>query len=330
MLSMNVFGLNSKAGLPKRRAILKQLCEDASRQRKEFDALVPLSGGKDSMYVLYWAVEELGLHCLAFTLDNGYLSATARANIERACRLLGIEHIYYCMDPVLMNELFALFMRKTGSFCSVCMCAIGMAASRLADMYDIPLILQGSSSMTELVVSPEMFEPGSGPFFRNVLHGEPIAARCKRLFFRPSIKRRIGNRLFRLENGARIRLNGSIRLPDYINWDYTAIYQTITEKMDWQSGDRSREHMDCQIHPVTTYLHNRRFPGLEIDRLTMARLIMVGQMTREEALQKINQRQDEKYNESVMSIFLNNLSMSREEFDRYIDMGPRHLQYHYK
>ena len=66
-----------KSGLPARQAVLDQLCQDARRRHKQFDALVPFSGGKDSTYVLYNATQDLGLHCLAFTLDNGYLSEHA-------------------------------------------------------------------------------------------------------------------------------------------------------------------------------------------------------------------------------------------------------------
>jgi hypothetical protein len=29
-----------------------------------------------------------------------------------------------------------------------------------------------------------------------------------------------------------------------------------------------------------------------------------------------------------MNLFLKNIKMTKEEFDKYVDMGPRHLQYH--
>ena len=205
--------------------------------------------------------------------------------------------------------------------------AIGMATQRIADMYDIPFILHGSSGMTELVLSREMFEPGPIPFIRNVLRGEPIAAESDRLLYNVSMRRRIGNRLFRMEGGTRIRLCGSIKLPDYMEWNYDTIYRTITEKVGWQAPPDNKEHVDCIIHPVTTYAHNRRFPGLEIRRLSMARLIMVGQLTRQEALIKLSEEGDERCPQPIMQMMLQNFGMSQEEFDHYVDMGPRHLQF---
>lgn len=206
--------------------------------------------------------------------------------------------------------------------------AIGMATQRIADIYDIPLILHGSSPMTELVLSREMFEPGSIPFVRNVLRGEPISAECGRLLYNVSMRRRIGNRLYRMEGGTRIRLCGSIKLPNYMEWNYDTIYRTIIDKIGWQAPPHNKEHIDCIIHPVTTYAHNRRFPGLEIRRLTMARLIMVGQLTRQEALKKLSEEDDEQCPQPIMQMLLQNFGMSKEEFDRYVDMGPRHLQFH--
>jgi len=132
--------MSHQVKLSEQRKILDKLIHDAKRKKKEFDVLVPLSGGKDSMYVLYLAVKELGLRPLAFTMDNGYLTQYARDNIDRACNILGVEHIYYCMDPQLMKNMFKFFIKKTGYFCSICMRAISMTTERVAEIYDIPLV----------------------------------------------------------------------------------------------------------------------------------------------------------------------------------------------
>jgi hypothetical protein len=63
-----------------------------------------------------------------------------------------------------------------------------------------------------------------------------------------------------------------------------------------------------------------------MNRLTYARLIMAGLMTRQEALQKLEK--EESFPEEILEGFLSNIDLTREEFDRYVDMGPRHLQYH--
>jgi hypothetical protein len=314
--------------LPERRRILDQLCADAKKKKRTFDVLVPLSGGKDSMYVLYLAVQELGLRPLAFTLDNGYLTQLARDNIDRACTRLGVEHVYYCMDPQLMRQLFGLFMRKTGYFCSVCMRAIGMATELTAEMHDIPLVFSGSASKVELPTAPEMFQEGDPAFIQNVLDGEPLAKTGGRLTYRGSWKRQIGYHLFWWSTQRRLRMCAWVNLPSYVDWNYDVMFRTIREELGWQSPTgREEEHIDCAIHKASAYVHDRRWKGSEIQRLTYAGLIMAGQMTRDEALHKLETEPLPEYSDEDLSFFLDDIQMTREEFDRYIDMGPRYVAY---
>jgi len=304
---------------------LDKICAKAKSRHEEFDALIPYSGGKDSSFVLYVAKKELGLNCLAYTLDTGYLSEHAKSNIDKACRKLGVEHIYYRFNTDLMNRLFALFVRKTGYPCTACMRAIAMGIIKLADLYDVPLIITGTSLKTELPLSREMAEHGYLSHIRSVLKDEPIAAECKRLLYDSSMRRKFGYMLFILSGRKRLITYAWFNLADYIDWNYNAILDTIQKELNWTAPEED-EHMDCIIHPIQKYIQIRRFPDLDLDRLRFARLIMAGQMTREEALQKI-EKPAEQCPESVLNLFLKNIKMSKEEFDNYIDMGPRHLQY---
>ena len=304
---------------------MDKICTRVKSKHKEFDALIPFSGGKDSSYVLYVAKKELGLNCLAVTADNGYLSEYAKNNIDKACRKLGVEHIYYCFNKKLMNRLYALFVRKTGYPCSVCMRTIAVGINKVADMYNIPLVIQGTSLKTELPLSREMAEHGHLPHVRSVLKGEPIATECKRILFDKSVRRKIGHALFELSGRKRPITYAWFNLADYIDWNYKTIIVTIQRELDW-TAPAETEHMDCIIHPIQKYIQIRRFPNLDLDRLKLARLIMAGQITREEALRKI-ETPAEQCPTSVLKLFLNSIEMSKDEFDNFIDKGPRHLQY---
>ncbi len=318
------------ASLPERRRILDRLCADAKAKGRPFDALVPLSGGKDSTYVLWVAVKELGLRCLAYSLDNGYLTDVAKQNIDRACRRLDVEHVYYCLAPETTNEFFALFMRKTGYFCSVCMRAIEMATALVADIHRVPLVFGGSSSRTELPLTPEMFQPGRLGHVRSVLEGEPIAKKWPHLLHEGSLERRAGYRAFWWSAQKRVHLCAWVNLPDYVEWNYETVYRTIRDDLGWTAPPEHEEHSDCAIHPITTLMHNRRFPGLEVRRLTFARLIQAGQLTREEALRRLREEPEAECPEDLLRSFAASLGMTREEFLRYVEMGPRNLQYQEK
>lgn len=266
-----------KLKMPQNRQNLEKICKTAKAKNKHFDALIPLSGGKDSTYVLYVASQQLELKCLAYTLDFGYLSDFAKRNIENTCRKLGVEHVYYRFNQDLMNRLFALFIRKTGWFCSVCMRAIEMSQSMVWKMYDTPLVITGSSLRTELPLSREMFQDGRVSHVSSVLEGESIAAECRRLLGSNNLPRKMGHVLFLLSKKKNLFTYARFNLADYVEWNYDIIYDTIRKELDWQSPIDG-EHMDCIIHPIQKYIQNRRFPGLEQEKLILEDLLWLDKL----------------------------------------------------
>jgi len=72
---------------------LIDIFNNAKKKNREYDALVPLSGGKDSVYILYLAVYVYKLRVLAMTYDNGFLSSIALDNIQQAIKKTNVKHI---------------------------------------------------------------------------------------------------------------------------------------------------------------------------------------------------------------------------------------------
>jgi 3'-phosphoadenosine 5'-phosphosulfate sulfotransferase (PAPS reductase)/FAD synthetase len=71
----------------------------ARKQQKPYDALVPLSGGKDSTYVLYLATKKYGLRVLCYTFDNGFQTNIALENVKEAVERSGADHIIIKPSP---------------------------------------------------------------------------------------------------------------------------------------------------------------------------------------------------------------------------------------
>ena len=65
---------------------------------KDNKFLIPLSGGRDSSYVLHYIVKELGYNAIAYTYDWGFITDIARKNISNICGKLDIEHIIVSAD----------------------------------------------------------------------------------------------------------------------------------------------------------------------------------------------------------------------------------------
>lgn len=63
-----------------------------------YNCISPISGGRDSCYILHYLVNELHLKPVAYTYDWGLVTDLARRNIHRMCSMLGVEHILISAD----------------------------------------------------------------------------------------------------------------------------------------------------------------------------------------------------------------------------------------
>lgn len=114
------------------------------------DCIVPLSGGKDSLYLLHRLKVDYGLRVLAFTSDID-LPTVAWASIRRAVQQLDVDHVIHAPAPGLMTRLFRHLLthqEERGAVYTVSYVYAPMfegAAIRLAAERRIPLVLAGYS-----------------------------------------------------------------------------------------------------------------------------------------------------------------------------------------
>lgn len=289
-------------------AKLRRIFEAAKRKGKPYDALVGISGGKDSSYCLYLCREVYGLKVLTFSRDNGFISDEARARIEQLVKVFDVPFIEYQIPLAL--ELASIFMRKTGNFCAPCELGTFNPAIEIARKHDIPLILLGSSSRTD-GAPPKSLNNWDPWYFARVLKGEP----CQKQALQSGIAR---NYLFR-EGLARVFGRRRILcLPDYIEWDEEKIAELFQQKYGIRFGE---EHSDCIVDGVKEYLYRKKCGGSGPKVVKYSLLIRGGQMTREEALEQI--RDDEK-NPPIPGLdrFLELTGMTYEEFETASEKSP--------
>ncbi|MDH4019163.1 MAG: amino acid adenylation domain-containing protein, partial [Xanthomonadales bacterium] len=114
---------------------LSALIKTIKQQRRgDYDALVLISGGKDSTFTLSKLV-DLGLKVYAFSLDNGYISDQAKQNIDYVCGTLGVAH-HYATTPH-MNSIFADSLDRYSNVCDGCFKTIYNLSLKFAADHDI-------------------------------------------------------------------------------------------------------------------------------------------------------------------------------------------------
>jgi len=120
------------------------------RGKSEFDCLVPFSGGKDSVYLLYKLKYEYNLKILAYT-TNANIPNLAWKNIYSTLKKLDIEHISYTPSYGFYTKLFNYLFKNQEERGAVYTISYVYAplfegdAIRLAIEKQIPLVLAGYS-----------------------------------------------------------------------------------------------------------------------------------------------------------------------------------------
>lgn len=280
---------------------LDRIVADARSQNRQYDCVVPVSGGRDSTFVLYAARAVYGLKALAVNLDNEFQTDQALINLQRACKVLGVELLRVRSKRNLGKRIVASQVRlalPTGlggivdALCIACTYGYMSAVYRVAEQRRIPLILWGESSgeatQDMQQIAEEAWRDRHGTKrskLRNLLRPAYYTAQYHRLLQRLEFPIP-GNRvLFDEPPTLKSTVTQEIRIFDYIPWNRQEIKETITTKLGWEkpAGRISTWRTDCKLVPLVNYCYVKRF-GCSKSCFGYCKMINAGQMTRDEAL----------------------------------------------
>lgn len=255
---------------------LNRLVRHAKRRSGgQYDIMVPISGGKDSLYVLYWLRKNCDARILTYTYDNGLLDPRASENIAKATSALDVPHIMETLP--FQHELLRHFLTRTGNFCGACVIPYLIGAHRLARKKQIPLLVFGLSKRTD-ANPPDGMNPF---FFFNVVQDGFGQRRFRRHWGSHPILDYLGDWA--------LRRHTVINLPDYIPWDEEAIEAELTEKL---GVNLAEEHFDCIGHETAYWLTTKRY-GFGTSLVKYSQKIRSGTMSRDEALRLLEKEEAE-------------------------------------
>jgi len=252
----------------------------------KYDAIVLFSGGKDSTYALY-RFAELTSDILALTLDNGFLSEGAKANIRRVADDLGVDHRF--MTTPAMNAIFNDSLTRHSNVCQGCFKTIYTLALQVARKEGIPAVVTGLSrgQFFETRLSPELFA-GRTP---DVAELEAFVLEARKAYHRmDDAIARLLDTAGQFDDG----LFEAVELVDiyrYIDVPVEEIYRFLAERAPWVRPDDTGRSTNCLINDVGIYVHRKR-EGFHNYALPYSWDVRMGHKTRDGAMAELDDEID--------------------------------------
>lgn len=266
-------------GLREITAVIDKIKRDG--QGRDHDCLIGISGGVDSSYVTYLAKEKFGLRPLLFHVDAGWNSQQAVNNIEKLVDGLGLDLHTEVVDWQEMKDLqLAFFKAQVPHIDTPQDHAFFAGLYNFAAKHGFKYILTGANYSTECVREP--------------LEWHYHASDLRQL---KDIHRRFGSRplktfplsdIFTFKIYYRYFKNIQVVKPlNHVPFHKEEAMQELVDKFGWQKY--AHKHYESRF---TRFYEGYWLPtkfGYDKRRAHFSSLILTGQMTREEALERIAQ-----------------------------------------
>jgi len=287
-----------------------------SGEGKDFDCIIGMSGGIDSSYLTYIAKEQLGLRPLVFHVDAGWNSQEAVNNIEKLVDKLDLDLYTEVIDWEEMRDLqLAFFKSGVSHIDSPQDHAFFATMYKFAEEYGVNYILTGGNLSTECVRNPIewMYYQSDSVQLQDIhrkfgsypLVNFPVTNILKHKVYLPYVKG--------------IKVVRPLDMTPYIKNDAIDL---LIEKFGWQPYPQ--KHFESRFTKFYEgYWLPTRF-GYDTRKVQYSSLILTGQMTRSEALEKLSfPAYDEEIIEHDFRYVATKLGVSVEELQGYMDLPKK-------
>ena len=306
------------------------------KQGKKYDALVAISGGRDSMYTLHLAVKELGLKVIAASFDNGFRTEQAMKNMLTACSVLDVPFIDINSGKKLARQIVKDTLHYyiprgplevNTHVCGACTMGARSGVVTEALRAEAPFILMGSSKTEALSRDYKaLLRPRGGRLSK--LTGANRLAYMRRVYHLTKLRLQLtpGRRRFGLRPLDLDKLPVQlIRIFDYVEWDKNVIEGVIRRELGWSEpvGANRSWRIDCDLGHINHYC-SMRACGTTTLEVGYSNMIREGKMTRDEALSSMAQMRWDEYTDDLDTI-LTELKIPEDLKNRFRDY-PREYQ----
>ena len=276
---------------------------------KDFDCIIGLSGGLDSSYVAHVVKNIMGLRPLLLHVDAGWNTDQAVANIEKLVDGLGLDLYTEVINWEEMKDLQLAFLKSQISDQDLPQdVAFFSGLYKFARKYKIKYVLTGGNHSTECCREPEEWGgyPGIDKTLVKDIHSKFGTKPLKTFPIVDILKYKI---LYKYLYGMEV-----FRPLNYVKYVKVEAEKTLNELYGWEKFQH-KHHESRFTRFYEDYWMPKKF-GYEKRRAHFSSLIMTGQMTREEALERISSPEmSEDFLDKEFQYVANKLDISKAELN---------------
>ncbi len=282
----------------------------SAQKNKDYNCIVGLSGGVDSCYVLVRAV-ELGLKPLAVHMDNGWNSELAQNNISNLVKSLNVDLYTHVIDWEEYKNLQKAFFKANVVDIELLYDNAMMAANfQIANKFKIKYILSGMNTSTEGFKIPNEWS-----WFKN--DAKNIKQIAKK-FSNQKIKTFPLFGTFDYIKFVFIMNIKWISFPDYFNYHKEKAINELETKFNFKRYPyKHYENIFTRFYQG--YILPKKF-DIDKRKLHLSNLILTGQISRSDALKKIQEPPYIDIDEERKDIeyFLKKMNWEKKELENYL------------
>jgi len=301
-----------------RRKMLDDICNQY-KGKGIYDCIVPYSGGKDSVFQLWFVVTQLNLKPLVVRFNHwGYRPLIEENNIK-VFKKLGVDILQFTPNWKIVKKIMLASLKKTGDFCWHCHTGVFAHTMQVAVRYNIPLVFWGESPAEyRAYVKPEELAELNEKLFNEAIDLGITADDMYKLLDGEVEKRDLYEYAFPSKDDLDKVGVRSVWLGSYIEWNTKKNVEIIKRELDWRGQDvegippeYDYEKIECRWQGVRDYCkyikrgHGRTNHLACID-------IRNGELSRDEGM-KMALKYDGKRPASL-DLFLKVLGISEDDF----------------
>lgn len=279
----------------------------ADGKGRSFDCIIGLSGGLDSSYAAYVAKEIMGLNPLIFHVDAGWNTDKAVGNIEKLVNGLNLDLYTEVINWEEMKDLQLSFLKSQIADQDLPQdYAFFSGLYNFAKKNKIKYVLTGANYSTECCREPEEWGgfPGIDTRLVKDIHSK-FGTRPLKTF--PLVDILSYKIYYRYVLG--MKVFKPLNLVPYIKKD---VEKFLFEKFGWESFQH-KHHESRFTRFYEDYWLPKKF-GFEKRRAHFSSLILTGQMTRDEALERISKPElSEEFLQKEFEYVADKLDLSKQE-----------------